>query len=198
MSIIGSVIRSTISWCLGSSRNTLITTIALGLVATYGSYKYGHYTGSHEMEVIYQDKIDHLVNESNQKYLLLQAQNEKLVNDLKQKNELNYQEYLRGKEDGQAMASRMLDEHVSGSKRLYIYVDQPRDTSARVTTDSRHPRSTDTRAALSARSAEGLIGIAQRADDTQRELNLCKKTLWEYRNTIKDYNDQLKIIYKKK
>lgn len=168
--------------------NPFIWIIGVGI----GSYALGHHNAANE----YQAKIESMVNESRLKTKMVEEKIKDLEQQLTKANQANYNEYLRGKEDAKVLSNSIIQSHVTGTKRLYIEVES-RSTPAKSTRDTKGTPRTVKRTQLSERSVRFLVTQAERADNDRRELNLCKKTLWEYTDAIQQYNQKLREVYKK-
>lgn len=128
--------------------------------------------------------------EKQQALLLKQTQEIDLLRHQLDKQQVIYQQhYEKGKQDAEAKANAVIRDIESKYRRLSISV---KDNRSQVTGTSTSATNTIRRAELSTESSRFLIGLATKADNAIRELNLCKQTLHETRKTVDRYNKLIK------
>lgn len=167
------------------------------LLSVYLIYRYGYDKAVMKVTAEFERKIEKMIEEANKKYDLLNTEAIALRKDLEQKNVENQLAYEKGKEDAEDHAKRVLAQHRADIKRLSIEVNTLKSSKTGSTRNTVPTSNTTSRATLSDRSAEFLVGLATQADHTQRELNLCKATLVSYTAAIKAYNKKIDEIYQK-
>lgn len=165
-------------------------------LSVYLIYRYGYDKAEMKVATEYERKIDKMVDDAKKRYDVLSAEAITLRKDLEKKNVENQIAYEKGKEDAEEIAENALAQHRADIKRLSIEVTTLKSTKARSTGNSTSASNSTSRATLSERSAEFLVKLATKADNTQRELNLCKATLVSYTQAIKEYNKKIDEIYK--
>lgn len=168
----------------------------------------GYFYHQHQLDKQYQLGYKTAEDVTHEKYRILEldirnkltqltVKHQQEVNQLQQQMAVNQSEYQKqyekGKQDAEKQANRVIDELRNNAKRLSIETRRERTchTGTTASTDTSSAGSAVGRTALSERSARFLIQQATQADNTLRELNLCKQTLWETRRMIQLYNQSL-------